>query len=343
MSKLDPNGVLSISNACMWCISCIRHLPARRKRAPVPRTGGTTISTLLAKCHRLIQATSSFSFPPVFQRGNNPEIVDRFRDPTLYLVQTAGEQLVNVDLDSLEGVQRAVNGGLIEMELADVVAVPDVRLGSLLFGDSANPVREDDSGGGAGEREHRAVLFAMFRHPVDRAVSWFHAKQSEQGSIHYDPSLAASSLSDWVGSPSYVTDYMVRTLVGKVGGNPVPVPLTHDDLDVAKEILRRKCVVGLLDEKGASVRRFERFFGWGASARGDASPAGGGGEGARQWGDGGECADRLLNWDWEEKGTRRPDPVEEEEGSTAWKLVESRNQFDIEVRSLGAAFSASVP
>lgn len=41
----------------------------------------------------------------------------------------------------------------------------------------------------------------------------------------------------------------------------VLVTLTHDDLDAAKEVLRRYFVVGLLVEKAESVRRFKRFFG----------------------------------------------------------------------------------
>ena len=39
-------------------------------------------------------------------------------------------------------------------------------------------------------------------------------------------------------------------------------PLTHADLDVAKEVLKRKFVVGLYDDFEESVHRFEAFFGW---------------------------------------------------------------------------------
>lgn len=90
---------------------------------------------------------------------------------------------MNVDLDSYEGVQRAVKGDLIEKELADVVVVPDVRLGGLLFGSDNNEQQQQVEG----KKEYKGVLFAMFRHPIDRAVSLFYHKQTLKDSIHYDP------------------------------------------------------------------------------------------------------------------------------------------------------------
>lgn len=306
----------------------------------VPRTGGTTIARLLATCHALVAATSSFSSPAVFARGDDAAAASRFRDPTLYVVRTGGERAVNVDLDSFEGVRRAVRGGLIERELAEFVAVPDVRLGSLLFG------RDGD---GRRDKEYKGVLFAMFRHPIDRSVSWFYDKQSVKDSVHYDPMLEIYGLADWVNSPSYISDYMVRTLVGKVdawavdnaGAVPFrpPAVLTRDDLDLAKEILRRKCIVGLLEEKGESMKRFENFFGWNADVHRtslflleDEETANA--VQAARWKDvkDEECRDRLLHWNWASKN-KHPMLKKEEGGSAAvtYKLLESKNRYDIEL------------
>ena len=111
---------------------------------------------------------------------------------------------MNVDLDSYEGVQRALNGKLIESELADVVVVPDVRLGSLLFGNGNSDgntnggeeqqqlQQQEDNGDSDGDnkkqqkKEYKGVLFAMFRHPIDRSVSEFYNKQNVKDSVHYD-------------------------------------------------------------------------------------------------------------------------------------------------------------
>jgi hypothetical protein len=108
-------------------------------------------------------------------------------------------------------------------------------------------------------------------------------------------------------------------------------PLAQVDLDVAKEILRRKCIVGLLGEKGESMKRFEKFFGWDAGASRDyidatelhAAP------GASRWKNAKdeECRDRLLYWGWINKN-KHPTV---EEGSGVYRLLESRNRYDIEL------------
>ena len=324
----------------------------------IPRSGGTTLSTLLATCHSLVQATSSFTSPLLYTRGDDEAFASRFRDPALYVVRGHGEQFVNVDLDSLEGVQRAANGQLIEKELADVVSVPDVRLGSLLFNnqqqtnaaDAAAATTSDTNGGD--NKTFQGVLFAMFRHPVDRSVSAFYHKQSVKDSVHYDPTLEIYSLADWVNSPSYITDWMTRTLVGKIDTwvstqqTPFrpPVPLTREDLDVAKEILRRKCVIGLLEEKGESMKRFEQFFGWNADVHRTSLFLFEDEETAKaleaaRWKNvkDEECRDRLLHWNWEGKNKH---PSLDENGGTGsggsnskslYNLLESKNQYDMEL------------
>jgi len=185
--------------------------------------------------------------------------------------------------------------------------------------------------------------------PVDRSVSWFYSKQSVKDSVHYDPTLEIYSLADWINSPSYISDYMVRTLVGKVDawsihnavGAPFrpPAVLTRDDLDLAKEILRRKCVVGLLEEKGESMKRFEHFFGWNSDVRRtslflleDEETANA--VQAARWKDvkDEECRDRLLHWNWANKN-KHP-MLNKEEGRSAaatYKLLEDKNRYDSEV------------
>ncbi|EJK63638.1 hypothetical protein THAOC_15691, partial [Thalassiosira oceanica] len=301
----------------------------------VPRNGGRTLSKVLSSCDSLVQATSSLSSPVLFRRGDDPSLASLFRDPDLRVLRAGGTRFVNVDLDSVGGVERARRGGLIVSGLADVVLVPDARLGSLLF---------DGGGGGETASPGQGVLFTMMRHPVPRAVSLFRHARSDPSSVHHDPRLSVYGLNDWVSSPGYVNDYMVRSLVGKVdygagtdaGGAAVrQATLTHDDLDAAKEVLRRKFVVGLLDEKAESVRRFERFFGWddpGSASMylledertAEAMRA----ERFRRVVDG-ECRERTLHWDWEGRGPAGQERVEE--GSVEWGLVEGRNRMDVEL------------
>jgi len=316
----------------------------------IPRCGGTTLSNLFGSCLSLIQASSSLSSPLLFHRDDDEALASRFRDPTMYIVRREGQQFANVDLNSLEGVMRAAEGKLIQKAMAEVVLVPNVRLGSLLFGDVGDEPGikngEEDQNEGRGEEvdyemnagtprevEFKGVLFTMFRHPIERTASWFYHKQSVQDSVHYDPSLEIYSLTDWINSPSYMTDYMVRTLVGKVDTH---FHLVREDLDVAKEILRRKCLVGLLDEKSESMRRFIKFFGWNAELQRDSIMLTEGEETAEaiqaeRWHNqivkDEECQDRLLHWDWMNKHKH---PVVEE-GSLEYKLLESKNRYDLEL------------
>jgi len=297
----------------------------------IPRSGGTSLSTIFSNCLSLVQASSSFSSPPIYARGEDEALASRFRDPTLYVVRTKGHSYVNVDLDSVEGVQRAVQGGLISKELADVVLVPDVRLGSLLFGIGQNHIHGDNEE--ISGTEYKGVMFAMFRHPIDRTLSFFYHKQKDKESVHYDPSMEIYSLVDWVNSPSYITNFMTRTLVGKVDNQ---IPLTAVDLDVAKEILRRKCVVGLLDEKAESMKRFARLFGWDADVHHDSlsllqGEAAASRAQAERWKDqivnDEECQDRLLHYSWLNKHKH---PILNE-GSVGYKVVKSKNSFDLEL------------
>lgn len=71
----------------------------------------------------------------------------------------------------------------------------------------------------------------------------------------YNPIYATWSIDDYVNSPLVEGNWMVRSLVNKLEG-----PLDPDDVNVAKEILHRKCLVGLVDRMEESVMRFHAYF-----------------------------------------------------------------------------------
>jgi len=116
-----------------------------------------------------------------------------------------------------------------------------------------------------------------------------------------------TSIEEYVRSTLVENNWMTRFLVGKMGGE-----LYVEDEALAKEILRKKCLVGLLGKRGESFRRFELYFGWDLEGRG---------------GDGGDCVDRLLNWDW--SGKNKHDTLEE--GSETWDLLKDQNTFDLKL------------
>ena len=301
----------------------------------IPRSGATTLTTILGTCLGLVQAASSYSSPAVYTRWEDQTLATRFKDPKLYVVHMKQQQFVNVDLNDFQGVMRAAKGKLISSELADLVVVQDVSMGSILF-EEGNNDEEGTNPNTASPSEFQGVLFAMFRHPIDRAISVFYSKQQVHD-VHFDPTLEIYSLKDWVNSPSYVNDYMVLSLVVKLNERSPQnqPPLNRNDLDVAKEILRRKCLIGLLDEKSESLKRFENFFGWNAEIRHDSMVIFGGEDTAqraqkdkfrKEIADP-ECKDRILHYNWEKKH-KHPLPEEDE---LSYRLLESKNRYDIEL------------
>lgn len=75
----------------------------------------------------------------------------------------------------------------------------------------------------------------------------------------YTPELANTSLVDWIQDPDRRPDdnLYVRKLVGKLFVHE----LDEQDLNLAKEILRQRAVVGLLSELKESIRRFNVVLG----------------------------------------------------------------------------------
>ena len=295
----------------------------------IPRSGGTTLSTLFGTCLGLVQAASSYSSPAIYKRWEDQELANRFKDPKLYVVHMKKQQFVNVDLNDFQGVMRAAKGKLVSSGLADLIVVQDVSMGSFLLEDGTTSTEES-------KPMFKGVLFAMFRHPIDRAISSFYSKQ-EVHDVHFDPSLQIYSLTDWANSPQYINDYMVRSLVGKLNERSPQnqPPLHRNDLDIAKEILRRKCLIGLMDEKTESLKRFEKFFGWSPEARRDSLSIFGEEEAERAQADkwrkeivkDEECKDRLLHYNWEKKH-KHPLP---EENDVPYQLLESKNRYDMEL------------
>ena len=118
----------------------------------------------------------------------------------------------------------------------------------------------------------------------------------------FDPDLKHISIEMWSRSKRVEHNWLTRFLSNELEGN-----LTLHHLDIAKNILRKKCIVGLFDEKTESLLRLKRFFGWKLRDR--------------------ECLDRLLNWGWSNKNAH----LALEEGSIAWDLLARHNRFDMQL------------
>lgn len=267
----------------------------------IPRTGGATISQAFGECLGLTIASSASSIP------SSSHSMESFRkiffdenQQSVNVLRHKEGKYVNVNLGTDAGILRARELQILQQQtndenegenqirqrpLVDVVQSPSVYATSkVLFAPSDHLSTSTPSLSPKGQ------LFTMMRNPVEREVSYFYFLKQEQEEFAY------YEISDWLTSPLFLDNMMVRSLINNFDRSYF---VTVQDLLVAKEVLRRKCLVGLLEEKGASWRRMRKYFGisWnhqsqyihhkdGPSKR--------------------KCEQKLFFWGWNNRNPNRP-------------------------------------
>mmetsp|Transcript_25286 Transcript_25286/g.30586 ORF Transcript_25286/g.30586 Transcript_25286/m.30586 type:complete len:384 (+) Transcript_25286:21-1172(+) len=238
----------------------------------VPKAGGNAIKFILSKCYGFILASESGA-------GHETE--------NLEVVSIGGASFVNVNVVSLPGIAHAQSVNLASSGLADVIFSPHIHEMAESVFTPANKGR----------------MFTILRHPVDRAVSIFYHEQA------VNPNFAGMTVKEYFGGGGGVVEnnWMTRFLTGKKGGT-----LTPEDLKMAMEILRRKVLIGLVDEIEESLRRFKSYMGWEEDKnRGES--------------DTGACErQQFLTPSIQTMG-------EVTRGSEAWNLIVQQNRFDLQV------------
>ena len=243
----------------------------------VPKAGGTAVIRYYARCRGLVEA-----------RGGKADGAD-----AVAVTENAetGNRFVNVDTSSPDGLRRARELGLAQSGLADIVIAQNLHETADLY-----------------TPEYRGRFFALFRHPIDRAVSLFYYRQIAHWEPTYNPALKKVSLEDYANSHGGEKNWMVRMLVNKENGGA----LDRSDLEIAKEVLRRKFVVGLMSDMAESLERFDRYFGWYDPANAEAM----------------QCKDELTS----KKGAVNSNKhASVEEGSPAWEGLARHNELDLEL------------
>lgn len=158
------------------------------------------------------------------------------------VVAEDGRKYVNVDVTTMEGIARASRLNFASSGLADVIFTPLLRESAELLLDGA---------------KHKGRMFAVFRSPVDRIVSLFYYLQQATWEPTFNKEYASMTIDEYARSPLCESNWMVRSLVNKMEG-----PLEPFDFAIAKEVIRQKCIIGLLDEMDETIRRFHSFFGF---------------------------------------------------------------------------------
>jgi len=199
----------------------------------VPDSSSFNMKRYLGECMGLIQALDAGSLGVLWGEGTNKT--------SLKLIQTAEVgTIVNVDTYTLPGIDRAQSNQLIQSDLITSIASDRPYSIANLFSASI---------------DHRGRTFTLLRHPVQRVIQY-------RMQMNKDPLLLEStSLQDYYSNikgeqPEF--NYLTKILTQKESSEFV----TWYDMNRAKEILRRKVLIGLYADKAESLRRFATYFGW---------------------------------------------------------------------------------
>lgn len=189
----------------------------------VPRAGGSTLKDVVGKCLKLVQSSE------VGVREGHGS------DPKLAVLEVQESRYVNVDTTTVPGIQRAVDLGLSESGLADVVVSSYLHESAALF-----------------DLKHQGRAFIILRDPIVRATSMYWHRLKEVGDLD-----ETTTIEDYAQGNGIENNWMCRFLADRMTGE-----LTKEDLEQAKDILKDKFLVGFLDDLEESVYRIMKFNGW---------------------------------------------------------------------------------
>lgn len=196
-----------------------------------------------------------------------------------------------VDTTTANGISRAISMQLVESEIADVIFSPLLHESTSLFDNSSN---------------HRARVFCVFRHPIERAISLFYYLRDADHEPTFSEKLKKiETVEDYAVSEFAENNWMTRFSTNTMTG-----ALTREHLETAKEILRQKVLVGLTKDMEASFERFMTYFGWNKNQLSEGQRA---------------CLkEYLFHGSNRNKHDVKPDSV-------GWSLLKDNNAFDLEL------------
>ncbi|KAL3785518.1 hypothetical protein ACHAW5_005272 [Stephanodiscus triporus] len=266
----------------------------------LPYAGGSIVEGAVGSCLGLVQASDGRGLEDD-DEGGSAGAADTRDDLRLSTVMIMGKKYLNVDLSTPGGIARASVLRLGSSGMADVVHSPLLHEASGLFS-AAN----------------RGRLFVVVRHPAEREFARFrYLRRWDHGKL-MEGDDEGMSYAEFAESDYVADNWMTRTLVGK-GEDAV---LTAQDMQTAKEILRRKAVVGLYSDVLGAIRHYARYFGWDHAMNG------------------GKLNERTLacfesaileGMAKETYGTADLVDVDAQEGSDPWRKIMEKNKFDWEL------------
>jgi hypothetical protein len=267
----------------------------------LPFVGTSTIEIVLGSCLGLVQASDGKAGSGLEGEGEGVDIKE-YSQNHLTTVMYMGRNYLNVDLSTPEGIARAILLGLGSSGIADVTYSPHLYESSQLFSTT-----------------NRGRLVVVMRHPVDREFARFrYLRRWDHGKMMKEEDRRGMSYAEFANSEYVFDNWMTRTLVHK----GKDYALTAQDLYTAKEILRRKAVIGLHSDLLGAIRHLARYFGWDNAMKGE------------------KLNDRIVTcfenailegMDKEKLGTPDLNDDDTQMGSAPWQAVMEKNKFDNEL------------
>ncbi len=190
----------------------------------VPRSGGQTIKEIVGECLGMVQASE------VGVRDGHGQ------DPSLQIVEVKNAKYVNVDTTTADGLKRAATLGLAESKMAQMITSSYLKESGALF-----------------DLYHQGRAFILLREPVERAVSMYHYRTQGEDAV-LDSSI---TIEDYAQGNGIENNWMTRFIVNKMEGE-----LSKEHLEQAKEILKRKFLIGFLDDAKETVARIIKYYNW---------------------------------------------------------------------------------
>jgi len=246
----------------------------------VPKSGGTTLQDLMMHCVGMVGANE---IGGAYAKDTGPLEVVQLKN---------GNRYINVDMSNPGGITHAKDLGFGQSGLANVVITSWL--------DQTASVFDDD---------HKGRCFTLLRHPIRRAISLFYYLKDATWEHNYNEVYKNMTIEEYATSQYAEENWMVRFLTNQMSGG-----VFERHLDLAKEVLESKCLVGILEEFKPSFKRFNEYFGWNERDFG----------GPVKMNNRGTCVGRVIG---------NPDNAHShpahEEGGEVWNLMMQKNQYDM--------------
>jgi hypothetical protein len=242
----------------------------------IPKSGTSTFQDFLGVCTTDLDIASHL--------GGSHE------SDQLEQVSIGGRHYLNVNPENRAGLHHADKVGIVESARAGVLISQYVHQVASMFNE-----------------DNQARWFTLMRNPLERTSSEFYYIQvAEWEPKAYKPHLKDWTLSQYVHSDLFVDNWMTRQIVGKSSKKET---LTRDDLEHAKQLMARKCLIGVIDHYQESIQRFSAYFGWSGTD---------------------QCLEDLFHAANGGKRNSNEHP-KLEHGSDEWKSVVEKHLFDMEL------------